>query len=500
MTRRFVPLVFLAACSLLVIGYINAETSGVLGPLCNNSPVVLESVHQTRHLIEQVKKSNSLSCSAYRDSLVDLDELLAVVQSGETPNMDFIKMVQSYHEKYIADEHNQIKSNIPVALRQFFISLCFQISAEFKINLINNLELDSKQFIEQTDYDLIGVLDEFGATLSDSESEINDFDDLIVVEDLNRAAGLEQQRETKLMIKVKTSEFLRKLIRTCNNKFKPIYDKLILPLIGLSNMGYNYQGELLKVELEELKRNPLAKRWYVIVQTCETFKTIDIYEASESFTEDDRQAFVFIQRDEAEELRKNQKALLYNESEEPIDYHPKASHNDQLWITDQKELQKLVSKYRASATEADRIRHKLLKKLMNRFVDSLRSGKLVFFTSEMIKNGLSSRKSVSNVNEELITMIDDVAATADSTPLISQIDRPVAGAPTKRTFTPLYPVRQARIPKKENGTKLTTKLHDFTVGRLMPSKWNIFFWLIGIIGSLMILAGIFLLAVSTVAG
>lgn len=134
------------------------------------------------------------------------------------------------------------------------------------------------------------------------------------------------------------------------NKFKPFYDKLIMPLISLSNLGCNYQGELLARELEELKKNKLVRRWYNIVQTCEAFNSMDIYGDPEMVF-DNKQALTFITKNEAAELKKQHTKSIGEEEtedgskERAIEYDPTASlTTTSFGSRSQTDLDKLVNK------------------------------------------------------------------------------------------------------------------------------------------------------------
>lgn len=344
-----------------------------LESFCNNKPVRLVSISQVRQLIADSKSAEISACNDIRRSLNLLDEILEVVESGKTCNLDLVEKIRRYNYVFVAHSKSNKKVDqgdsrpTPDAVRQFFISLCFQISAECKISMINSLENDTRELISEPDYDIIQLLERSGVTLLDTETEVSDFDDIVLLDDLQNSLEGPQETPSKLLIKVKSNRIINDLIRTCRNKFKPIYDKLIMPLIKLSNLGFNYQGELLARELEELKHNVLVKRWYNIVQTCEAFESVEIYEDPDMLPSSDRRAITFITRTEAQKLAKQQKSPSERTDEDgsPIEYEQVKTHNsDRLWIQDQQELERLVWKYQARVTEAERIRSKLFRKLL----------------------------------------------------------------------------------------------------------------------------------------
>ena len=160
----------------------------------------------------------------------------------------------------------------------------------------------------------------------------------------------------------------------------------------------------------------------------------------------------------------------------------------------------MISKYRSSFSETDRIRHKSLKKLVVRVKDAIKSGKIRMLVSGMVKSGLSRQPST-NVNEELVMMMDQVVSSNETTTELNLIDSPVSGvtlippifskgSSSSRMAPPqVYPPKASQIRIKENGTRLTTRLFDMSFGKLIPSKWSIVFWIVAVLGTLLIVLG-----------
>lgn len=489
--------------------------------LCKNKPVSLTRISTTRTLIEENRSAARESCSNYRDSLEGLDEILAMAQSGKICNLGLVDLIRKYHERFIASPDNRARSTIPTPLRHFFISFCFQISAECKMALINNLEHDTRERLTDADYAEIRYLEHYGAAFLDSSTEIGDFDDILLLSDLNQ--GLHSGAgELKLLIKVRTSSMMRALVDNCNRKFKPLYDKLIMPLIQLSNMGYNYQGELLERELAELKQSSLVRRWYNIVQTCETFRTVQIFEDPDlTDLSGGRRAITFISGGEAQRLRQRnvktieqeivaEETTMGNDTAPILDYDPIASHNDdELWIKDQDELEKLVQRYRASSSEADRVRWRLFKRLMARVRESIMSGKVLLLASELVKSGFGGEDvtSTSSMNEEVIMMVDQAIETEElqeggpnSGELGVGVGGPVAGLSKKKVVSRYGPASHIKsmtvpnriiyVPIRKDGTKSITKMFDFGA-KFLPRRMTIFMMFITIIGFLFITIAVF---------
>ena len=187
--------------------------------ICRNEPISLDRISQARAVLELA--SDLDSCQLYRDSFNELSSILAIVSSGQICNLELVDRIRRYHERFIWAPDARPPGKSPAASRHFFISLCFQVSAECKMTLINNLECDTRGVLAESDYDIIKSLESHGATLMDSESEIADFDDIILFDEFAENSAMEEQfAATKILVKIKTNAFLKELLRKCRTKFR----------------------------------------------------------------------------------------------------------------------------------------------------------------------------------------------------------------------------------------------------------------------------------------
>ena len=497
------------------------ESTISLESLCNNRTAALTRISEARYLIKEYQWLDSYEpCRDFEESLNQIDEILEIVQMGRICNLKLIDKIRKYHLKFIdngRDSRTEQRQSggIPEPLRNFFISLCLQISAECKMSLINNLEHDTKSLMTEADFDEIRLLEEYGATLLGEEDQISNYDDLLLLNILDKDKDHaddddDDDAESKLVIKVKTTSMLHKLVDVCGRKFKPFYDRLIMPIVRLSKSGYNYQGELLERELEELKRSELVKRWYNIVQTCEAFKSIRIFEEDSEVKSDDShggqlQMITLIGKDEAALLEgRRLKSIEGNQYLDSLDnsfdsYWPPASQNsDKLWITNQEELVKLMALHKTSTHNANKIRSRLMKRVVEMLKRFLLSGKVKLLMSKLVgcdplRGCQTSRTSVM---EDMILMMDEAVALDQQERglAIEPLDKAVSAAPVRSMVTRNGPASRSRasdIPPKINyfprfrdGTKLSTKIRNFSL-KIFPSRVNLFMWILAILGMLM---------------
>jgi len=448
-------------------------------------------------------------CRRYVKSFEELRPLLRAVQEGHICNLETAALIRNYHENFIVEGAS---NEIPDSLAKFFKSLCFQISAECKMALINNLEFDTKDKISSEDYEQIAYLERHGATLLGLDEEINDFDDIILLEDLVDSAQDSSSESSRIIVKAKTSSLMKQFIQNCHLKFRPFYEKLIMPLIKLSNLGYNYQGELIERELEELKHHSLVRRWYNILQTCEALGSLEIYEDPEASNSvsGDKQVLTFIGPEEAKLLHQRHVQSLNgeldgkNEVQKQIEYEPLASHNqDELWIIDQKELDNLVRKHKKNALASDRIRARLFRNLLSRMKDLLKSGKINIVANQLVDfhnmRSATVKTQQVDVREDLIRVVNEAVVEEEIEEAekdgVELIDQAVAGNGRKTRKLRPVPKKTKYVPERRDGTKFSTKLYNKTIGRLLPNKGDIFFSFMGIIGVALLSLGLVMLVV-----
>lgn len=366
--------------------------------LCASKPLKLTKISQVLTLIESLKAQQSKlkSCEAYVKSILSLEDILVTVQSGKTCDLEFVDKLRKYHNSFIGVDrsYDRLKS-IPKPLKRFFIGLGFQINADCKKSLINNLENDIKGRLPDRTYEIIGYVVESDATSPDNSGEMKDFDDIPRMKDFDDECG---NNDAQILIKMKTDIFVKTIQETCQNKFKPIYSKLILPVIELSNLGYNYQGELISRELEELRRNKFVQRWYNIVQTCESYEAMELYYDTSTKVYRKSQVITFISRQEADKLDSLGMRMIPKLSNEGlIDYKPDLQHtSDELWILQQEGIEKLISNHKATVTEGETIRGRCLGRFFGRLTTALKSGSLLAFIKSQFKK------------DDSPTVIDDI--------------------------------------------------------------------------------------------
>ena len=116
----------------------------------------------------------------------------------------------------------------------------------------------------------------------------------------------------------------------------------------------------------------------------------------------------FITRSEADELRKRQvhqdmiklnlvKSSQDQEMEEEkqaVEYEPTSAPRNELWIKNQQELERQVQAFKVSSSERDRIRWKLIKKILAKVKESLLAGKIHLLVIDLFKRSVPLARGV----------------------------------------------------------------------------------------------------------
>lgn len=431
------------------------EVKQDLKSLCENNPTFeLTRISQVRKIVELIKSQPDLITECPQRTRDALSSIKPIVSDSldDVCSMAKVDQIYEYHFNFIAQfgvhfATDKNSGSIPRALSRFFIAFALSMSSVCKKTMINSLVLDT-QHLNEDDMKSIEVwTNNKGGLVQSLGSGPRDFDDLLLIRDFARFDDSDNEPMEKVYIQTGSIEMLTKIQTLCKRRFKPIYGRLILPLVSLSNAGYNYEGEDLERELSELKTNELVNKWYKITYLCETLEDIELVEdptTADKVVGFDRSFVRILTKDEANELRMSKGLFTFEDDSwlsskeqtefiENIDYG--VPLDDVVVDHENKELLRLINNFDATTNEAEKARKKLFIRVGHLIKDLLikRSIKIVsslFKKSEHKQNNLSD-----NINQEsfyteqrrsAIKAIDDYVQQVS----LSQkgtIDRPVAG-------------------------------------------------------------------------
>ena len=324
--------------------------------LCNGNHVEISLISQAKAIVAASKSTSERSCQQFNGSLAALEPILEQVESGKVCQSDFVDKLSQYHTEFIRSK----SVLIPQALRDFLMSLSAAIGSRCKATLFNSLKASIEGKVTEEDYSAIP------SEQAKQEAEEFDIDDLLLAEDIKRLLAGKRSDKFAMLVNVEVGERFRKLVVACETKFKPIYSQLVVPIIKMSKLGY--VGE---------KDDLLLRKWFKIVQVCESLSVADVYEDTANIVED-KKSLTFVSQDKAKELRKAQ--LSINEAvafeEQLIDFTPTISTNlildDEVPAANLNELEKLVMRPQKSHGVMSLIK----KQIKSKLISALASGKM----------------------------------------------------------------------------------------------------------------------------
>lgn len=370
----------------------------------------------------------------YNNSLHDLRDVIKASEDNVCSD-EKLSLIEDFHHKYISTvaqdvSNRETNPDTSVILKLFFMNYAMEVSDICKKSLINNLEWDLKDKFSEDDYKFGGdtcldMITKAFTRLFKPVDSVKDYDDVLLVNDLIQSSifsmnsaeiadeGLnpENGEPVRLLIKAKNVKQIKMMQEKCHYKFKPIYEKLILPIVRLSDIGYTYNGQQFQKELEELRENKMVKRWYSITQLCELILPIQFFQ-DESLGSKET---VLITKEEAEQLSslKQTEKIDSERAQTKIEYAPTTNSIkglDKLETVENSEVQITIKHLKSNLSSRDRAINRALVRIAQNLKQSGEL-KLSFSHKETCKRLADDFSSCSNnyVKEDMGKMVHSLA-------------------------------------------------------------------------------------------
>lgn len=257
--------------------------------VCKNNDSIYKQIakpYTVLKLQEYLSNTNDLSsdelieCSkTYESSLSDLGKIIS--SSDENVCSDeVVSLMRDYHLKYISESDHDRAYNDAVApkmLKIFFIQYALQVSTICKLALVGSLERQTGLINEGelSSPRLASVLSELSIYVNPIE-KVHDFDDLQLGWDAVLLDGPPDidpitNEPVRLYLKVRDANRLFAWQSDCRNKFRPVYGKIIMPVVRLADCGYSANSPSIGFEQRRLsdRSSDDVKNWYSVAQICE---------------------------------------------------------------------------------------------------------------------------------------------------------------------------------------------------------------------------------------
>lgn len=439
-----VYLVLIGRCVLLlfVASFFVGATSNQndIELVCANKKVRLTRLSQVRALVHSLNQTttNGNQCPAsIREALVELDRV-ANENNDDVCSPEKVEQIRDYYLKYVDMQANQ---TVPTAIKTFFLGLGLKVSGTCKKNMINSLMLDARHILNEQDYAIINKWTDDNSFISKIMNEPSDYDDIILTRDFDLLFYGNQGEQTqsnerqtdKIFLQTATGATIRQIQTVCGRRFGPIYDRLLMPIVALSNIGLNYQGEELERELQEMSVNKEVHQWYRIVYLCDALASIVIVETPEDRAKVeglDKRLVRVLTQEEAAALKwapAEEEQVDKDERIEQVVYRPEHVNKIDDLVVDYSDasLINLIKRFAVHKSESDRIRAKIVRKVGLFIKDLLIKGQIRVVGSLMFgkRASYSNGNNNTSFNDNIVKLIDDYTEQATSVAR----DAPVAG-------------------------------------------------------------------------
>lgn len=404
--------------------------------LCKNSPVDITKISEVVAIAEHLRNAPPSLEDCAEDVQGSILDLASVVDDADDVcSMRKVEQIRVYHTKYVQYHSKDANPILPESLKLFFIGYSLTVSSICKKTMINNLIFDTRQYLTPEDFEALDLW-----TKNEAAFIVNgpaDYDDLLLAGDLIRLT--ESTESEKIFIQTGSSHLLDRIRSICQKRFRPFYEKLILPVVTLSNIGYNYQGEELERELREMRSNKEVRQWYEIVYLCQALEDTELVETKEDSEKTeglDRKLVKILTKGEAEALREtspDDDKSPCDDGLEQIIYKPEGGNpiGDVILNGNDKNLNRLIKNFDSNKSDLDRIRSKLFWKMGSFLKENLMKGNFKIIVSTLFKSKNNDKQESANPRTEMVRAFDDYVQRMERSD-----DNPVAGLRDlgKRTY------------------------------------------------------------------
>lgn len=303
---------FVTGTNDLEIGLVSQDT---VKKICRNQRLTVESVTQMRQII---RLGRELCHRDYQAALNELEPILSI-EEGELCTEQTFELIRDFHfrfiniPEYVNDKPGQYEKEktrivyrqlhpephsytvnldeydeplmIPISLRHFFLSFALQVSGLCKRAMLANLEsiypLDEMIKDETSIMGLLGsTTSALNGLLVQDMKEIN-FDNVVYLPELEGKSAILEKADLKstgkqvhMQVDFTKNSALYELMMDCKNHLQPIYNTLIMPVVRLNKLGYDYLGDKLSEEEHRKLEDINMKIWLGAVHICEIFRNI----------------------------------------------------------------------------------------------------------------------------------------------------------------------------------------------------------------------------------
>jgi hypothetical protein len=336
-------------------------------PLCDEKFADLYRMADLNKLAEEIE---STDCSNRTKSAFHELKTMIETESENVCSASKIESIVKFYKEFISTEDpekEKTNKELPKSLVKFAVAYGLQVNNLCKKNMVNVLKNRVSNLLDYEDFARIRDWIEGESPLR--VLWVGQPDDIFLPEELfNRrvfpVGWLKTVKEAHVVF--------GHLQQTCKRRFEPIYKPMLLPLVRLANLGFNYKDKELKDQLNWYVIRKEVAYWPKIAFLCELVNGntyLADYSATPETSHDSEKATDEVEprvRELLERLRADAAAL----EEVKFDAKFKVSLADPVINAGDAELSTAIDKFKTSRTE----RTNSKKRLRRAFFAAARSG------------------------------------------------------------------------------------------------------------------------------
>jgi hypothetical protein len=405
-----------------------------LESLCSYRHVDLTRQSQLYALNGQSARSGLLGvCPEEVISMVT--EFNKLVQNGQT-NICTLDMAQSFKKFYVThlDKSKDKSKKAPKSMKKFVFAYGMRMSNLCKKNMLDVITKDGNDLIKEEDVARLGMWVTEEGPLRQLLDKMNQPGEIFLPSDLAAVMSRHDSTTVETMyIQSKATRTIRRLKETCQKRFQPIYEPLILPLTVLAEIGFDFADAETKADFEIPEKHAVMSKWTNILFLCEALKAVEPVDVQETDGEsgdamDKKDTIRLLTKDEAEsinqELKSNHK-LGYLLDRAPGDletvvYTPdyEVRMDDLILNKTDSKLMKSINNFKNNKSHMDRVKGRLVRGSLLSARSMIKKGKITVVATAAAKaawHRLTTRKkdtTEGEVNKALVKTIEEMADTA----------------------------------------------------------------------------------------
>lgn len=397
----------LAFMGLALLGGVAADANkATLEELCllEKSGPAITSLSEVSSLIQLLIDDQSVQCPA--EVKAAILALKPIVELESVCSEEAADVIVDFWTKYV-QKSSKIRSNLPKPLKKFYLGLGFQVSKVCKLAMIGELsKASAEQTITEKDFEIVTRSMKKSGKLRDIFGLKPKLESLAVVvrADASRNEKGQPERRTVVSMPPLHRTYFELVQKRCVNKFKPIYDTLISPVLRLAAIGFNYKDPLVSEKIDSFRATQMFDVWFTVVAVCEPFSKHEaVTIPAQKLDRMGNTAMVTVLDEEDIAELEKVTGLTLEESQlvEPLDYKVEVRVNDLVVDSSDKHLTKLLRWYGKGLSEMTKLRMRLIGRIPSILKLALKDNSVQFglkpvdtnIDGKLIKFGRTSKRA-----------------------------------------------------------------------------------------------------------